>query len=252
MNSLETSLRTRRDRGDKSFVPYLMAGMVPDWLDHIDALVAAGAAAVEVGIPFSDPILDGVVIQRASLASLSAGNTPEGILAELGRRSVGVPLVVMTYFNIIHHLGLERSAHLLCAGGVSGVILPDLTLEEAGPWRNVAHGSGLDTVLLVAPSSPEPRIEKIAAHAEGFVYAASRMAVTGRADDDGHAAAVVERVRRYSDLPVFVGIGVSTPQQARVAYEFADGAIVGSALVERVLGGMTPTQTEQFARDFVL
>ena len=252
MNSLERHLRERRDAGQSSFVPYLMAGMVPDWRDHLEALVAAGAAAVEVGVPFSDPILDGVVIQRAALASLEAGTTPEGVFAELARRPLGVPVIVMTYFNIFHHLGMERSASLLHDAGVSGVIIPDLTLEEAGPWREAVTGRDIDTVLLVAPSSPEARVEKIARAAQGFVYAASRMAVTGQAEDTGDAGAVVDRVRRHSDLPVFVGIGISTPEQARHAYSIADGAIVGSALVERVLRGMSALETEAFARDFVL
>ncbi len=252
MNSLERRLREVRDEGRKAFVPYLMAGVVPDWMDHVEALVAAGATAVEVGIPFSDPILDGVVIQRAALQSLQAGTTPESVLAELSRRPVGVPLVVMTYFNIFHHLGVSRSARLLADAGVAGVIIPDLTLEESGPWREAVENVDLDTVLLVAPSSPDERVAKIAKQAQGFIYAASRMAVTGIASDTGEAPRVVERVRRHSDLPIYVGIGISTPDQARRAYDVADGAIVGSALVDRLLAGMSPVETEAFARDFVL
>jgi len=244
---LESELRARRSTGAKLLVPYLMGGMTEDWVDVLEAVVAAGADAVEVGIPFSDPMMDGPVIQQASVAALERRVTPEQILGDLARIDVGVPVVVMTYYNLVFRAGHHRMANSLAAAGVSGAIVPDLSLEEIGPWAEEADAAGVATVLLVAPSSPEDRIARICARSRGFVYAVARMGVTGeQATLGGEAAAVVDRIRPHSTVPVCVGVGVSTPDQAVEVCHTADGVIVGSALVRRLLDGGGPEGAATF------
>jgi tryptophan synthase alpha chain len=154
---------------------------------------------------------------------------------------------VMTYYNIVYRAGHKRMAHSLAAAGVSGAIIPDLPLEELGPWAEEADVAGVETVLLVAPSSPEERVERICARARGFVYAVARMGVTGERDDlGGDARRVVERIRRHTDLPVCVGVGVSTPEQAAEVCQVADGVVVGSALVRRLLAHGGPDGAAEF------
>lgn len=245
MKSLERQLRALRDRGTKALVPYVMAGLTPDWIQHVNAAIAAGADAVEIGVPFSDPMMDGVVIQEAGLRALSAGTTLDSLCAEVAGLGAPVPLVAMSYYNIFHHHGLSASALRLANSGIDGAIVPDLSPEEAEPWREACHAVDVATIFLVAPSTPAERITRIAAMSEGFVYASSRMAVTGRASDLGAAPKVVSAVRRATDLPTYVGIGITTPQQAHDAAEVADGVIVGSALVKRILDGATPAETER-------
>jgi tryptophan synthase alpha chain len=244
---LEAVLRKQRDAGRKLLIPYFMGGMTDDWGQSLAAVVAAGADAVEVGIPFSDPMMDGPVIQEAALVALRRGTTPDHVLDDLARAEVTVPVAVMTYYNIFYRAGHKRMAHSLVAAGVSGAIVPDLSLEEIGPWAVEADAAGVDTVLLVAPSSPEDRVARICARARGFVYAVARMGVTGeRADVGNEARQVVERIRRHTDLPVCVGVGVSTPEQAAEVCEVADGVVVGSALVRRLLAGEGPEGAAEF------
>jgi tryptophan synthase alpha chain len=245
---LEKELRTRRDQGRKLLIPYLMGGMTADWGESLAAIVAAGADAVEVGIPFSDPMMDGPVIQEAALRALQRHTVPEDVLDGIARAEAPVPIAMMTYYNLVYRAGHKRMARSLAASGVSGAILPDLPIEELDPWAVEADAAGVDTVLLVAPSSPDERVAKICARARGFVYAVSRMSVTGeRQSVGGEAATVVERVRRHTDLPVCVGVGVSTPDQAAEICEVADGVVVGSALVRRLIEGEGP----EGAADFV-
>jgi len=245
---LETALRKQRAGGRKLLIPYLMGGMTDDWGQALAAVVAAGADAVEVGIPFSDPMMDGPVIQEAALLALQRGTVPGQVLDAIARADVTVPVAVMTYYNIVFRAGHKRMARSLVECGVSGAIIPDLPLEEMDPWADEADEAGVDTVLLVAPSSPDDRVERICARAKGFVYAVARMGVTGeQADVGGEARAVVERSRRYTDTPVCVGVGVSTPGQAAEVCEVADGVVVGSALVRRLLTGGGP----EAAADFV-
>jgi tryptophan synthase alpha chain len=244
---LETALRTRRAEGRKLLIPYLMGGMTDDWGQALGAVVAAGADAVEVGIPFSDPMMDGPVIQEAALQALQRGTVPGGVLDDIARADVAVPVAVMTYYNVVFRAGHRRMARSLAESGVSGAIIPDLSLEEVGPWADEADQAGVDTVLLVAPSSPEDRVERICGRARGFVYAVARMGVTGEQSDVGaDARAVVERIRRYTDVPVCVGVGVSTPEQAAQVCEVADGVVVGSALVRRLLTGGGPEAAAEF------
>jgi tryptophan synthase alpha chain len=236
MIDLATELAARRDGGAKLLIPYLMGGTGPDWIEGIHALVDAGADAIELGLPFSDPMIDGPVIQEAAQVALARGATPQGILAELARVEIGVPVVVMTYYNLVFRAGHRRMADQLVAAGVSGAIVVDLSLEELGPWAEAADGSGVATVLLVAPSTPPARVARLTERSRGFVYAVARMGVTGeRTDAPTDAARVVAGIRAVSSLPACVGIGVSTPAQAAAVCAEADGVVVGSAVVRRLL-----------------
>ena len=250
MKSLEVGLRELRASGRKALVPYFMAGATPDWTQHVAAAVHGGADAVEIGIPFSDPMMDGVVIQRAAEVSLAAGTTLDSICAALAGADLGAPLIAMTYYNLFHHYGLRRAAGRLHQGGVVGAIVPDLTLEEADEWREVCDDNDIATIFLVAPSTTEDRFARLALATQGFCYASARMAVTGRAVGAGDASRVVASVRATSDVPTYVGIGITTPEQARAASEHSDGVIVGSALVETILDGASPADTEDFIARF--
>jgi len=228
-------------------IPYVVAGLDDDWLDVVDAVVDAGADAVEIGLPFSDPIIDGAVIQEAGTRSLERGTTAVSALAQLSKRSYPVPLVAMTYYNVIAHLGHERFAGLAEAAHISGAIIPDLSLEEVEPWARVADDAEIDTVMLVAPSTPPSRTELLCERSRGFVYAVARMGVTGeRAELGSGVGDVVQKIRAFPAPPVCVGIGVSTPEQAAQVGAVADGVIVGSALVRRLLEGIGPRGAGEF------
>ena len=244
---LEARLRARRDAGHKLLVPYVCAGADDRWLLTLEALAGAGADAIEVGIPFSDPMIDGPVIQEASRRALERGTTPDGVIADLSRLDVGVPLLVMTYYNLFLRAGHERMAGHLSEAGVTGAIVPDLPLEEFAPWEAAARSAGLATVLLVAPSTPDDRVMAICERSSGFVYAVGRMGVTGeQATLAESARQVAARVRASTDVPVCVGIGISTAEQAASACEVADGVVVGSALVRRLLEGEGPEGAAAF------
>jgi len=247
MPDLEKELRARRERGRKLLVPYVMGGMTEDWGDSLAAIVDAGADAVEVGLPFSDPMMDGPVIQEAALRALTRGVVPDQVLDGVARAEAPVPVAIMTYYNLVFRAGHRRMARSMAEAGVGGAIVPDLPIEEIGPWAVEADGAGVATVLLVAPSSPPERVERICARARGFVYAVARMGVTGeRVDVGADAATVVERIRRCTDMPVCVGVGVSTAEQAARVCEVADGVVVGSALVRRLLEGEGPEGAAAF------
>jgi tryptophan synthase alpha chain len=251
MPDLEKELRASRDRGRKLLIPYLMGGMTEDWTQSLAAVVAAGADAVEVGIPFSDPMMDGPVIQEAALRALERGTVPDEVVDGIARAEAPVPIAVMTYYNLVYRAGHKRMARSLAAAGVSGAIIADLPIEEIGPWAAEADSAGIATVVLVAPSSPPDRVERICNRARGFVYAVARMGVTGeRADIGSDMARVVERIRRSTDLPVCVGVGVSTPEQAARVCEVADGVVVGSALVRRLLAEEGPDGAAAFVGSF--
>jgi tryptophan synthase alpha chain len=250
VKSLESQLRGLRDAGRKALVPYFMGGLTPDWTRHVEAAVHAGADAVEIGVPFSDPMMDGVVIQKAALQALAAGTTLDSICADLEHLSTSVPLIAMTYYNVILHYGLERSAGQLQISGISGAIVPDLTLEESDDWRVACRDRDVATVFLVAPSTPTERIRLIATATEGFAYASARMAVTGKSTGAGDGARVVRLVRDVSTVPTYVGIGIGTPQQGRQAAAASDGIIVGSALVQVILAGGGADEVERFVRSF--
>jgi tryptophan synthase alpha chain len=227
-----------------------MGGMTEDWADALAAVVAAGADAVEVGIPFSDPMMDGPVIQEAAVRALGRGTVPGQVLDAIAAAQVGTPIAVMTYYNLVFRAGHKRMARSLAGAGVAGAILPDLPVEEIGPWASEADVAGVDTVLLVAPSSPPERVARICERARGFVYAVARMGVTGeRSELGGDVARVVGLIREHTDLPVCVGVGVSTPAQAAEVCEVADGVVVGSALVRRLLEGAGPEGASEFVTE---
>lgn len=241
MIHLEQTLRTARDTGRKLLIPYLTGGLGDDWPDTLRAVAAAGADAIEVGIPFSDPVMDGPVIQEASQRALDSGATPQSVLDELRRLDAGVPLVVMTYYNIAFHMGHERFAHALIDAGVAAAILPDLPLEEVGPWAVAADDAGVETVLLAAPTAPDDRLPRICERARGFVYAVGLLGVTGeRAQLAESAKVIAKRLKAITDKPVLVGVGVSTPEQAVEVCQEADGVVVGSAVVRRMVEGAGP------------
>jgi len=237
MRSLEEGLRASRAAGRKLLVPYITGG-VDGWEDAIRAAALAGADAVEVGIPFSDPVIDGPVIQAASQKALEAGATPAGIIDALSRIDAGIPMVVMTYYNIVFRAGHERFARSLVEAGVAGAILPDLPLEEAGPWCEAADAAGVETVMLAAPTAPDERLPRICARAHGFVYAVGVLGVTGERDRLADSAVeMARRLKAVTDKPVLVGVGVSNAEQAAVAVGVADGVIQGASVVRRLLDG---------------
>ncbi|HVB50783.1 MAG TPA: tryptophan synthase subunit alpha [Acidimicrobiales bacterium] len=250
MKSLEVVLRDVRQSGRQALVPYFVAGATPDWTRYVEAAALGGADAIEIGIPFSDPMIDGVVIQEATLNALNHGTTLESICQELESLKSEVPLIAMTYYNIVLHYGLDRAAGRLRDAGISGAIVPDLPLEESSDWRAACDHSDVATIYLVAPSTPAPRAHEIVQRTQGFAYASARMAVTGAASDDGDGARVVATLREASDVPIYVGIGITTPKQAAKAASYSDGVIVGSALVKLMLDGATTTDVERFVASF--
>jgi len=250
--ALESHLRSRRDAGRKLLVPYITGGLGPDWVSVLEAMVAAGADAVEVGIPFSDPAMDGPTIQEASLRALQTGATPPGILASLraGGLEVGVPLVAMTYYNLVFRAGHRRFAHQLVEAGIGGVIIPDVPLEEMGDWWPAADDAGVETVLLAAPVTTDDRLDDLCRRSRGFVYGVNVMGVTGeRSAMAASGRLLAKRLKAITDKPVLMGFGVSTPEQAAEASMMADGVIVASALMRILLDGGGPDQVGQRVAD---
>jgi tryptophan synthase alpha chain len=244
---LDVCLRGRRSSGRKLLIPFITGGMDDEWLLAVESVAGAGADAIEIGIPFSDPMIDGTTIQASSVRALERGTTPMGILSDLNHLQVGVPLVAMTYYNLIVRAGHERMAGMLAGAGVSGAIVPDLPLEEVGPWAAAADAAGIATVLLVAPSTPDERVKAICERSRGFVYGVGRMGVTGEQSVLADSAReVAGRMRAVTDVPVCIGIGVSTPEQAVAVCQAADGVVVGSALVRRLLEGAGPVGAADF------
>jgi tryptophan synthase alpha chain len=250
MTSLETHLRALRDSGRKILVPYFMAGVTPNWTDYLRAAVNAGCDVIEVGLPFSDPMMDGVTIQEAALRALHRDVTIATIVADLKGADIGVPLVAMTYYNVLHHHGDHAAIARLADGGFQGVIVPDLTLEEGEMWRATCEEHDIANIMLVAPSTPPSRVASIVAATRGFCYASARMAVTGAASTEGSGGNVVSAIRAAGDVPALIGIGITTPEQAAVAGAQADGVIVGSAIVQRILDGASPVDIEEQLRTF--
>ncbi len=247
--NLESHLRSRRDAGAKLLVPYVTGGLGREWREVVRAVVDAGADAVEVGIPFSDPIMDGRTIQEASQRALDLGATPIGVIDAMADLDVPAPLVVMTYYNLVARLGHERCAQHLRDSGVDGAIVPDLPFDELDGWGEAADAAGVETVLLAAPTTPDARLGEICERSHGFVYGVSLMGVTGERDELAtHAGEMGRRCKAATDKPVLLGVGISTPEQAAQAAASADGVIVGSALVRRLLDGGGPEEAAAFVR----
>lgn len=223
-----------------AFIPFITGGFpsMDGFVGTLKALDNSGADIIEVGIPFSDPLADGPIIQHSSKLALDMGVTPKSILDALGnlRGSIRAPLVVMSYWNPILRIGPELFASKLRDSGVSGAIVPDLTPEESDSWRKSAAKHGIDTIFMAAPTTSEQRIRKIASCSRGFLYLVSMTGVTGSSlNVNSRLEELISSVKRLTRLPVAVGFGVSTPAQASEIAKYADGVIVGSALVKRSL-----------------
>ncbi len=251
MIRLGEHIAEKRDSGKKLLVPYVMAGARNDWLDIVCAISDAGADAIEIGIPFSDPVMDGAVIQEAAVHALDANTSPASVIEKLKTTRFGVPLAFMTYYNLVYRFGLANFAEHAASANVSGTILPDLPLDEAGPWSNAAAKHNVDNVMLVAPNTPDERLKRICDATRGFVYAVGLLGVTGeRSQLPSSATKLADRVQALTETPVLIGVGVSTPAHAAQAVASADGVVIGTAIVKRILDGSTPDQIGDLVREF--
>ena len=230
-------------------MPYVTGGIEDDWVDVVRAVADAGADAVEVGIPFSDPVMDGPVVQEASQRR-SCGATPQSILDELRDVDAGIPIAVMTYYNIAFHMGHERFANALVRLESMLRSCRICPLEEAGPWCTAADAARVETVMLAAPTAPDERLPRVCERSRGFVYGVGLLGVTGERGAVSESALVIaKRLKAVTDKPVLVGVGVSTAEHARTLCEIADGVIVGSALVRRLLDGGGPAGAAAFVTE---
>ena len=231
--------RELSEAGELGLIPYITAG--DPSLEATEKIVlaaaAAGADAIELGVPFSDPVADGPTIQRASERALRGGTTLPGVLELVGRlrARTAVPLVLFGYFNPILQMGLERFGTAAAAAGADGVLVTDMTPEESDEYRAAMRARGLDTIFLAAPTSTDARLERIAACSSGFLYLVSRMGVTGAREAlPEELPALARRARRFTKLPIAVGFGISLPEHVSVLGGIADAAVVGSALVAEI------------------
>ena len=240
MTVLSDALAKAKADHRAALVGYLPVGYpsVDASIEAMRAMVAGGVDVVEIGVPYSDPVMDGPTIQAAAEPAVRAGvGIGDALRAVSAVAEAGAAAVIMTYWNPVERFGVDRFAADLAAAGGSGAITPDLIPDEAGPWLAATDAAGLDRIFLVAPSSSDPRIVRTAQASRGFLYAAAVMGVTGARQSVGAAAErLVARVRRLApQIPVCVGLGVSTGDQAAQVAGFADGVIVGSALVRCLL-----------------
>jgi tryptophan synthase alpha chain len=245
VSTVDSVIAARTAAGSGALVGYLPVGF-PDLRTSIEAAVALaenGVDVIELGLPYSDPVMDGPVIQAATLTALTNGfKLRHGFeaIAEITART-SVPVLLMTYWNPVVQYGVDRFADDLVAAGGAGLITPDLIPDEARDWLAASRRNGLDRVFLAAPSSTDARLEQAVKQSRGFVYAVSTMGITGaRRDVDVAAKALVARLRDAGATSTCVGLGISTPQQVREVIGYADGAIVGSALVSALAQGGVP------------
>jgi tryptophan synthase alpha chain len=224
----------------KLLMPYITGGVRPDWTAYLTAFEDAGADMIEVGLPFSDPTVDGPTIQQASDTALARGATPAAVLADLAAIRVGIPLIASTYANIALRSGFAAA---LRAARVTGLIVPDLPLDELAGLSV----PGIEVSLLASPATPDDRLAEIGRRSQGFVYAVSVMGTTGERDRLAPSAtALAARVKQVTELPVLLGFGISTPGQAAEAAAVADGVVVGAAVMRRVLDGAGPAEAGAF------
>jgi len=239
--SLADALAHVRAGGGRAFVPYATAGLAGVDAALLTGYQEAGADAIEVGIPFSDPVMDGAVIQEASRRALEAGTVPSDALALVRTaRDAGlsIPVAFMTYLNPVLADGVETFLDGVVDCGASGMIVPDLPVDEAGDWLRACGERQVAPVLLAAPNTSPERLRAIAAASRGFVYCVSTFGVTGSRERlSGSAETVVSALRPMTETPLIVGVGISSPEQAGAACAFADGVVVGSALMEPLLTG---------------
>jgi tryptophan synthase alpha chain len=235
MTIADTFARLRRERRP-GLVTYTTAGDpdLPRSAEILKALDRAGADVLEVGVPFSDPVADGPVIQRATERALAAGGSLRTSLSlvERVRQDISVPIVIFSYANPLMRMGVETFARRAAAAGVDGVLALDLPIEEAGEFREALASEGLDTIFLLSPTTTDARIRKAAELGSGFLYGISRLGVTGARDQVAAGAeALVRRIRMLTDLPIALGFGISRPEHVAEVAAYADAAVVGSALV---------------------
>jgi tryptophan synthase alpha chain len=235
-----------RSEGRAAFLPYLTAGLPdPEASPGLFAVMAkAGADGFEVGIPYSDPLMDGPVVQRAGQQAIAAGADLDTSIRIVGqvKHGAGLPVLAMTYANPIFRRGVDAFTAALADAGADGIIVPDLPVEESGPLQQAARRHGLGLVQFVAPTSQRSRIEAVAAAEPAFIYAVAEMGVTGeRAEVSGHLVDLVDRIRAVTDAPIVFGVGISGPEHAVAAARAgADGVIMGTAIVRRVLDAPSP------------
>jgi tryptophan synthase alpha chain len=256
---LQQVFKTLRETGHKGVVPYITAGdpELDTTYELLVAMARGGATAIELGVPFSDPAADGPVIQRACERALARGVKLNDVIAVAGRavKTTGVPIVLFSYLNPLLRHGLGKLAQDAAEAGLAGVLVTDLPAESAQGFSQALQSRGLDLVSLVAPTSTEQRIAQIAQHATGFLYAISVTGVTGtRQQLSTDVSALLQRIRRVTQLPVAVGFGISNPEQAREAWaRGADAVIVGSAIVRKIeeFGAQAPVEVERFVRELL-
>ena len=251
MTQLDQVMAKVRQENRAALIAYIPAGFPSQagCAKAIQVLADAGVDAIEIGFPYSDPVMDGPVIQEAADISLKGGTKAVDVFAALKvATDTGVAAVVMTYWNPIAKYGVEKFAQSIADNGGSGVITPDLTIEESDAWIEATKKTGINPIYVVAPSTSNERLQNVTAKTGGFVYAASMMGVTGTKDAvSSTASELVSRVRTVTGLPISVGLGVSTREQAKSLAAYADGVIVGSAFIKLLLDA----QSEQEGLDAV-
>jgi len=254
---VEAMFAAARAEGRAALLPYLTAGL-PDPESSASlfaAMAEAGADGFEVGIPYSDPLMDGPIIHSAGLAALAAGTTLERAIALSGSvaRQTSLPTIVMTYVNPVMRVGAGRFAELVAGAGASAVIVADLPVDEAAPFADAFRAADLGVVLFVAPTTDDARLAAVAELDPVFLYGIAQLGVTGEREAAAaeRAAELAERVRAISSAPLVLGVGISTPEHVRIAAAVADGVIVGSALVKRVLDAASPAAAASSLRDAV-
>jgi tryptophan synthase alpha chain len=258
MSRLEATFATLRGRGEKGLVTYVTGGDpdLPRSAEVVRALARGGADVIEIGVAFSDPIADGPAIQRASERALAAGAQLSTTfdLIEAVRRDITPPVVLFTYVNPVFRFGLERFAARASQAGVDAVLLLDLPIEEAAQTKATLESHGLDQIFLISPTTSDARLRQAAEFGRGFLYAISRLGVTGSRDRVADTAApLVTRIRAITSMPVALGFGISRPEHVREVGAFADAAVVGSAIVDRIAeatarGSNPAVEVETFVR----
>lgn len=239
-NRITEKFNQLKSENGGGFIPFIVAGdpNLAVTKQLILALSGKGASVIELGVPFSDPVADGVTIQAAAERALKNPISVEAILnlvAEVRRENCRVPIILFSYFNPILQFGLDKFAEKAVEAGIDGILITDLVPEEAAGFRSILAAKDLSLIMLAAPTSSDERLKKICAQASGFVYAVSRAGVTGtRTNLSSDAEKLVERLRKYTDLPVAVGFGISNAEQVSATWQYADAAVVGSAIVAEI------------------
>ena len=250
MSRLEQALRSRRDAGGACFVPYFTGGFPGVDAALLRAVAEAGADAIEMGVPHSDPVMDGGVIQQASSVALEAGATPAGVMATVREAALDIPVALMTYVNPVLRRGVEAFLDDAAGAGVAGMIVPDLPVDESDAVAEACAAHDIDGVLLAAPGAAPARLAEIGRRGRGFVYCVATYGVTGARSVLGETAKqLVDAMRPLTDLPLLLGVGIGTPAQAQEASAFSDGVVVGSALMSCLVDGDRPG-TLELVREF--